>query len=484
MSSDSSAKVAMMPGAEDIAIRLHEVCKRYFLYAQPVDRLKQMIWRRRCFYEEVAVLEGISCAIRHGETVGIIGRNGAGKSTLLQIIAGTLQPTSGTVEVNGRIAPLIELGAGFNPEFSGHDNIIIYGRLLGMSEREIATRYDDIVRFADIGEYIERPVKTYSSGMYARLAFAVAMHVDPQILIVDEILAVGDAPFQRKCLQRFHEIKESGCTILVVAHDQYLVRSLCDRALYLKNGRLAAIGPADEVALQYHTDIEDAPGRDAMSEGNTSCPGAGVEEKHVDGKDQTHETVETAVAQGSASEAQPSQNAGAENALETSMADVSEVPDGLYRITSVSLTDVDGKPVDKILSGETVHLSMTFEAQAPEADLPEGISFVFNLYGIDGVYVCGATTLMEGMEPHPPARRGRVTVTFPHLPLLAGKFHWRVAINDHTGLLVLAEAKGVCPFQVRDRFHSVGIVDLERTWQVSLDEPAQDGPETKASRSV
>ncbi|RMF01383.1 MAG: ABC transporter ATP-binding protein, partial [Alphaproteobacteria bacterium] len=235
----------------DIAIRLRGVAKRYFLFSKPADRLKQMIWRNRRFFDEVSVLQDIDLDIRHGETVGVIGRNGAGKSTLLQIVAGTLQPTEGTIDVHGRVAPLIELGAGFNPEFSGRDNVFLYGRLLGMDEAEIARKYDDIIGFADIGPYIDRPVKTYSSGMYARLAFAVAMHVDPQILIVDEILAVGDAPFQRKCLDHFYKIKDRGCTILIVAHDQYLVRSMCDRAIYLREGHLIAFGPAHETTALY-----------------------------------------------------------------------------------------------------------------------------------------------------------------------------------------------------------------------------------------
>ena len=174
----SSEQRAGSLAGTDVAIRLRNVGKSYEIYKHPSDRLMQMIRRKKRYFDLLTVLEGVEFEVKQGETVGIVGRNGAGKSTLLQIIAGTLQPSTGSVEVNGRIAPLIELGAGFNPEFTGHDNVVVYGQLLGMDESEINRKYDDIVRFADIGEYLDRPVKTYSSGMYARLAFAVAMHVD------------------------------------------------------------------------------------------------------------------------------------------------------------------------------------------------------------------------------------------------------------------------------------------------------------------
>ena len=403
---------------EDVAIRLRDVGKRFHLYARPIDRLKQMIWKRRRFHEEIIALQGVNCEIRHGETVGVIGRNGAGKSTLLQIIAGILQPSDGRVEVNGRVAPLIELGAGFNPEFSGLDNIRIYGRLLGMDEAEITARQDAILRFADIGAHATRPVKTWSSGMYARLAFAVALHVDPDILIVDEILAVGDSLFQRKCLQRFHELRRAGCTIVIVAHDQYLVRALCDKALYLRDGREVAFGPADEVTALYQRDT----GETASSEERGDSKAAGP---------------------------------------------------ALYRITGVELLNAHGRPVTTVNSGQDVILRMRFESLAPPRDLPEGISFVLNLHRADGLYVCGATTLMEGMAPHPPAPSGTVEVTFPALPLLSGEYVWRVAVNDAQGIQVLAEARRVCPFRVVDDFRAVGVVDLPRRWKVELHEGAR-----------
>jgi lipopolysaccharide transport system ATP-binding protein len=230
---------------DETAIRINGVSKHYLMFERPEDRLKQMIVPRlqrlagrppRQYFRDFAALNGISFEVKRGETVGIIGRNGCGKSTLLQVICGTLPPTSGRVEVNGRIAALLELGSGFNPEFTGRENVYLNAAILGLSRRETEARFDAIARFADIGMFIDHPVKTYSSGMYMRLAFAVAINVDPDILVVDEALAVGDEAFSRKCYARIEEIKEKGATILFVSHSAQTVIQLCDRALLLDRG--------------------------------------------------------------------------------------------------------------------------------------------------------------------------------------------------------------------------------------------------------
>jgi lipopolysaccharide transport system ATP-binding protein len=247
---------------EGMAIRVSGVSKHYLLFARPEDRLKQMVVPRlerlagrppRRYYRDFAALSDVSFEIRRGETVGIVGRNGSGKSTLLQILCGTLRPSSGTVEVNGRIAALLELGAGFNPEFSGRDNVYMHGAILGLSRAEIDARFEAIARFADIGEFIEQPVKTYSSGMYVRLAFAAAINVDPDILVVDEALAVGDEAFQRKCYARLEDIKAKGCTILFVTHAMQTVVQLCDRAMLIDGGELILDGAPREVVRKYQT---------------------------------------------------------------------------------------------------------------------------------------------------------------------------------------------------------------------------------------
>lgn len=243
--------------SSDSVISIKDVSKIYQIYERPQDRLKQMLWPgTRKFHDEFWALKGINFEVKKGETVGIVGRNGSGKSTLLQVICGTVTPTTGIVERNGRISALLELGSGFNPEFTGRENVFLNGTINGLSRMEMEARFDKIVAFADIGQFIDSPVKHYSSGMFARLAFSVAIHVDPEILIVDEILAVGDSAFQRKCLNKFYEIREAGCSILFVSHDQYQVKSICQRALYLEKGLQKMFGPAGHVIDEYMIDME------------------------------------------------------------------------------------------------------------------------------------------------------------------------------------------------------------------------------------
>ncbi len=257
----AAAEPAPAPAAAESVIAVRGLGKRYEIYAQPRDRLLQSLFRgRRQFFQEFWALSDVSFDVARGETVGIIGRNGSGKSTLLQLIAGTLTPTTGTVSVRGRVAALLELGSGFNPEFSGRENVFLNGAILGLPRSEIAARLGTIVGFAGLEEFIDRPVKTYSSGMLMRLAFSVAVNVEPDVLIVDEALAVGDTAFQLKCLERLERLTTSGVTLLFVSHDTALVKSFCARALYLERGRLKAEGRPDVMTELYALDIRQSEG--------------------------------------------------------------------------------------------------------------------------------------------------------------------------------------------------------------------------------
>jgi len=220
----------------EIAISLKNISKCFKRYSRPIERLKEMLLPGKSRAELFWALRDINLELRKGQTVGIVGQNGSGKSTLLQIIAGTLTPTTGEVVVNGRVSALLELGSGFNPEFTGRQNVFFNGRLLGLSKREIEEKFDQIASFANIGDFIDQPVTTYSSGMYIRLAFAVAINVDPDILIIDEALSVGDAKFQLKCFLKLKELQEKGITILFVSHDSNLIKRYCHRALLLNQG--------------------------------------------------------------------------------------------------------------------------------------------------------------------------------------------------------------------------------------------------------
>ncbi|MBI4443117.1 MAG: ABC transporter ATP-binding protein [Acidobacteria bacterium] len=235
------------------AIQVRNVAKMYRLYPTPAARLKEVLrLNRRSYHQEFWALEAISFDVRQGEALGIIGPNGSGKSTLLEIVAGTLEPTRGRVLTRGRIAALLSLGAGFNPEFTGRENVFLHGELVGLSRREIERVFPQIERFAEIGEFLDRPVKTYSTGMYVRLAFAAAIHVEPEILVVDEVLAVGDAIFVNRCVHKFEELRQRGVTVLLVSHDLGLVRLLCDKALLLHHGRVVAVGDPSDVVNRYN----------------------------------------------------------------------------------------------------------------------------------------------------------------------------------------------------------------------------------------
>jgi lipopolysaccharide transport system ATP-binding protein len=254
--------------SDKAVIEVRDLAKRYDIYDNPRDRLKQLVVPRLSkmaayarlkiqdeapvYHREFWALKGISFEVRPGETLGIIGRNGSGKSTLLQIIAGTLSPTAGEVRVTGRVAALLELGSGFNPEFSGRENVLLNARILGLNREEIEARYDQIVAFADIGDFIDQPVKTYSSGMFVRLAFAVQAHIDASIVIIDEALAVGDVFFRQKCYARLEEIRASGAAVLLVSHAMTDIEQFCDRAILLDRGKASFIGEATEASKRYY----------------------------------------------------------------------------------------------------------------------------------------------------------------------------------------------------------------------------------------
>lgn len=237
---------------EEYAIEIENLSKVYKLYNKPIDRLKETLSiTHKSYHDDFYALNNINLFIRKGETVGIIGKNGAGKSTLLKIITGVLSPTSGAVKINGRISSLLELGAGFNSEYTGIENIYLNGTLMGMSKKEVDERMQDILDFADIGEFVYQPVKTYSSGMYVRLAFSVAINVEPDILIVDEALAVGDARFQLKCFKKLEEMKENGITILFVSHATEQVKSFCTSAILMDDGIILYKGEPKETCVKY-----------------------------------------------------------------------------------------------------------------------------------------------------------------------------------------------------------------------------------------
>lgn len=352
--------------SNDIAIRVSNLSKFYQIYDRPQNRLKQYILPRlyrltgrpyKDFFREFQALRDISLEIKKGEVVGIIGQNGSGKSTLLQIICGILSPTAGTVETYGRIAALLELGSGFNPEFTGRENVYMNGALLGLSREEIGARYEDILAFADIGGFIDQPVKTYSSGMFARLAFAVAVHVDPQILIVDEALSVGDGWFQHKSMARMRKLMEGGTTVLFVSHSIDAVRALCQRAVWLEKGTVKMIGESSDVTNCYMNEVFIEHNRLVMasiSEAGSNDTGDAVKLPKAD-------------SQAGSSAALPSVNLDNHN---------------IVTVRDVSIINSQGLVTDKIGQGEPFSISISLSVNSAVSDLSVGI-LVKDQFGLE-----------------------------------------------------------------------------------------------------
>jgi len=326
----------------EYAIEVNNLGKCYQIYDKPSDRLKQMLFRgRRQYYKEFWALKDVSFKVGKGETVGIIGRNGSGKSTLLQMICGTLNPTSGEIKVNGRVAALLELGAGFNPEFTGVENVYMAASLYGLAKEEVEQRFKEIATFADIGDYIYQPVKTYSSGMYVRLAFAVIAHVDAEILVIDEALAVGDAFFTQKCMRFLRNFIQTG-TVLFVSHDTSTIRSLCHKAIWIDRGYILKEGPPKEVSDSYlEAFYESYHGLSVTSQQKSEI----VNDGNVNEKDQRHTFFNST---------------NLRNDIQLFHFDINSPSFGKggARIVSVKFTGSDGSPLSWIVGGEEVTLNV------------------------------------------------------------------------------------------------------------------------------
>lgn len=394
--------------AEDIAISVNDVSKMYKLYDNPMDRLKESLGlSRKKKYKEHYALNHVSFQVHKGETVGIIGTNGSGKSTILKIITGVLSPTGGEVSVNGRISALLELGAGFNGEYSGLENVYLNGSMIGFSREEIDAKLQSILDFADIGEFIHQPVKTYSSGMFVRLAFAVAINIDPEILIVDEALSVGDVFFQAKCYRKFEEFKEMGKTILFVSHDLSSIGKYCDRVVLLNKGEKLAEGGAKEMVNLYRRVLVNQYDDADLEEGAENTE-AGQDGQLTDGT--AGENVSK------------KEHAGGGRAMKDSLnlnPKVLEYGSKLGEIVDFAIRDDTGMITNVIEKGKEFSVQMKVRFQA---DVNDPI-FAFTLKDLKGTEITGTNTMYEH-TPVKPQKAGDVReITFKQImPLEAGEY--------------------------------------------------------------
>lgn len=368
----------------DVVLRLAGAGKRYPSQSRrgKLNSLKGALlhgelWRRRRERDGFLALADVDMEVRRGETFAVIGPNGSGKSTLLKLVAGILQPTTGSVEVDGRVTALIELGAGFHPEITGRENAIINGMMLGLTRQEIGAKLDDIIAFAGIGDFIDEPVKTYSSGMYVRLGFSVATAVEPDILVVDEILAVGDESFMHRCLDRIARMQRQGTAILLVSHDLSMVEHLARRGLYIRQGRPVISGATATVISRYRSDVASEESGDAA-------------QQHVGTRWGT----------------------------------------GAVRIESVELLDAAGEAVRTLPSGEAAALKLVYRAHKPQTDFVFG----FAIQAEDGTHVFGTNTDIDGFAGAHLFGRGEVVLELPSLQLAAGHYLVDAAVHSKAGL--------------------------------------------------
>jgi ABC-type polysaccharide/polyol phosphate transport system ATPase subunit len=412
--------------------------------------------------ETFPALQGVSFNVEAGRTFGIIGRNGSGKSTALKLVAGITKPTSGTVEVEGRISALIELGAGFHPEISGRENVFINGIMLGLTKREVARRFDEIVEFAELQEFIDAPVKTYSSGMYMRLGFAVAIHVDPDVLLVDEVLAVGDEGFTHKCLDKFGEFKRRGKTILLVTHSLNLVERFCDEALWLDSGKVRGAGDPRRVVGAYLIDVERSEERELARAEETSVRRAGPEGPAGDAGSNRLREDASAVRQDPAYV--PEAESKEPNAFGDDMTKVVEGRWGSreIEITGVTLKGENGEAAHIFQSGDPVSIHLAVRAHEPNDDFVFGVG----LYSADGVTCYGTNTQLEDYKPEDIRGEGEVVLNIESLDLVEGTYKLDVAVHKRDGY-PYDYHRLLYTFRVKSRTKEVGIYRPRHTWTFS-----------------
>ena len=429
------------------AIALDHVTKVYRRYSgRQFATLKSALLQRSILRdlrpsETFPALTDVSFTVPKGSTYGVIGRNGSGKSSALKLVAGITKPTSGVVQVEGRISALIELGAGFHPEISGRETVFINGIMLGLSKREIQERFDDIVDFAELREFIDAPVKTYSSGMYMRLGFAVAIHVDPDVLLVDEVLAVGDEGFTHKCLDKFAEFRRRGKTILLVTHSLNLVERFCDEAVWLDEGRVQTHGDPKRVVGAYLTAVEQ------------------TEEQLM------VETTAKALAGQEGREAQPRPEGHDLPADPTS--DMFQATEGRWgsrevEIVDVTLVDANGHSAHVFHSGDPLSIRLRVRARQPTEDCVFGIG----LFNADGVCCYGTNTYLEEMQPATLSGEAEATFAVDTLDLVEGTYKVDVAVHKRDGYSYDYH-RLLYTFRVKSRVHDVGIYRPRHRWTFS-----------------
>jgi lipopolysaccharide transport system ATP-binding protein len=423
----------------DNAIVLSGVSKAYSSWGSSSERFWSLLTHRPATGELFWALRDVSLTVPRGSSLGLVGRNGAGKSTLLQIIAGTVEPTTGSVAVNGRVAPLLELGAGFNPDFTGWENVQFAAAIVGIPSSELRERARAIAEFADIGDFMSRPVKTYSSGMFARLAFAVAVHVDPDILLVDEILSVGDMGFQQRCLARLREMRERGVTLLFVSHGPDAIKSVCDHAIFLHQGQMVFAGTADETVDRYLAFIREEANKEQLALEKTWT------------------------------KPEP---------LSTKLPGALRYGTGHVQFKRVEVRDEAGAPCRAFALGAQI----VIEAEIESVIDIENLSLSFLVRDGTGIDILGTTTFDESVSLPPLKRHSSLTAQFAFRnPLRPGNYGVSLAINrvsrrDYTDNVLFDQADGALSFAVTENANRPVHYKIHQPVQIRFHTPSTSSP--------
>lgn len=405
----------------DIIIKVEHLSKVYPMFERKSDRVKEALSiTRKKYHRDFYALNDVSFEVKKGETIGIIGQNGSGKSTLLKILSGVLTQTSGSVKINGKVSALLELGAGFNPEMTGLENIYLNGMIMGYSREEMESKIETISKFADIGDFLYQPVKTYSSGMFGRLAFAVAINVDPEILIVDEVLSVGDLRFQIKCLNQMKKMMERGTTVLFVSHDISAIRRFCSRAIWINRGVIERSGDVNKVADQYLNYLKLGEITEDRNEGN-----------------------------------------------EVLIKEQEELPpftpgNNIAEIIDFKIMDVNGNVPSEIKMDEYIKIQVTYDVYDENVKNPVlGIA----LFGMDDEYICGLNTLLDQIPIPWEYGRNRFQLEYPYgLRALGGNYYFDVALFDETATVAIQYKKMVRSISISSDYKGEGKYVIPHIW--------------------
>lgn len=410
-----------------IAVKVENISKVYRLYDKPVDRLKESLHPlRKKYSKDFYALNNISFEVNKGETIGIIGKNGSGKSTILKIITGVLSPTSGKITTNGKISSLLELGAGFNPELTGLENIYLNGTIMGYSKADMDKKLDNILSFADIGDFVYQPVKVYSSGMFVRLAFSVAINVDPDILIVDEALSVGDIRFQIKCMEKFNEFREKGKTILFVSHDIHSIKKFCDKTIWLNDGSVQAIGETNSVTDMYLDYLR-------ISEVGS------VKEISKNLLDQSEQEE-------------------GKNELENM---ITKQPEAIGKIERVEILNEQNKPVGIIEHNRKIKVRVDFIIYD---DTIKNIAIGVAIHRIDNFYICGLNTALDNFKVSWQKGNNTCNLHYDSVNLIGGRYYLDVALFEENAYVPIDYRTKIKTFDVKSDYVGEGIVILNHKW--------------------